>query len=118
TPIYSCSVLESCGPVRFHKDNTRVYLETNKGDDVDLTRLVLLDPASGKVEMVDSDPEKRVDFQKAFFSDLTDELVGTSYVDDKTRLYFRDKAYGSDYAWLKKQKELAGKELDPSSSTR
>lgn len=118
TPVYSCSVLESCGPVRFHKDNTRVYLETNKGDDVDLTRLVLLDPATGKVEMVDSDPEKRVDFQKAYFSDVTDELVATSYMDDKTRVYFRDKDYGSDYAWLKKQKDLAGKEVDLGSSTR
>ena len=92
TPIYSCSVLESCGPVRFHKDNTRVYLQTNKGDDVDLQRLTLLDPATGKEDVVDSDPEKRVDFGKAYFSDLNDELIATSYVDDKARVYFQDKA--------------------------
>jgi dipeptidyl aminopeptidase/acylaminoacyl peptidase len=118
TPIYSCSVLESCGPVRFHKDNTHVYLETNKGDGVDLTRLTLLDPASGKEELVDSDPEKRVDFEKAYFSDLTDELIATSYVDDKARTYFKDKAFAADYNWLKKQKDLGGKELDLGSSTR
>jgi hypothetical protein len=32
TKVYSCSVFESCGPVRFHKDGKRVYMETNKGD--------------------------------------------------------------------------------------
>src|SRR6202050_5945994 len=35
TPIYSCSVFEECAPVRFHKDSRRVYMKTNKGDDVD-----------------------------------------------------------------------------------
>jgi dipeptidyl aminopeptidase/acylaminoacyl peptidase len=118
TPIYSCSVLESCGPVRFHKDNTRVYLQTNKGDDVDLQRLTLLDPATSKEDVVDSDPEKRVDFAKAYFSDLNDELIATSYVDDKARVYFKDKGYASDYNWLKKQKQLSGKELDLGSSTK
>ena len=118
TPIYSCSVLESCGPVRFHKDNTRVYLQTNKGDDVDLQRLTLLDPATSKEDVVDSDPEKRVDFAKAYFSDLNDELIATSYVDDKARVYFKDKGYASDYSWLEKQKQLSGKELDLGSSTK
>jgi dipeptidyl aminopeptidase/acylaminoacyl peptidase len=117
TPIYSCSILETCGTVRFHKDNTRVYLQSNRGD-VDLLRLVLLDPATGKEELVDADPEKRVDFANAFFSDVTDELIGTAYVDDKPRVYFRDKTYAADHAWLKKQKDLAGKELDLSSKTR
>ena len=31
TKIYSCDVLETCAPVRFHKDGKRFYLETNKG---------------------------------------------------------------------------------------
>jgi len=44
-PVYTCTVLESCGPVRFHKDNARVYLQSNKGDANDFVRLVLLDPA-------------------------------------------------------------------------
>ena len=30
--IYSCTVFETCGPIRFHKDGKRVYLTTNKGD--------------------------------------------------------------------------------------
>ena len=43
TKVYSCTVFETCGPTRFHKDGKRVYLETNKGDK-DLTELVLLIP--------------------------------------------------------------------------
>ena len=39
TKVYSCNVFESCGPVRYHKDGQRVYFLTNKGADIDLTRL-------------------------------------------------------------------------------
>ena len=53
--------LRDLPPVRFHKDSTRVYMVTNKGD-VDLMRLVLFDPGTGKEELVESDPQKRVDF--------------------------------------------------------
>ena len=51
-------------PSRFHKDGRRVYMQTNKGD-VDLTRLVLFDPETGKEELVESDPMNRVDFGSA-----------------------------------------------------
>ena len=47
TPVYSCSVFETCRPVRFHKDGTRAYLVTNKGD-ADLIRLTLFDPGVGE----------------------------------------------------------------------
>ena len=50
TKIYSCNVIETCGPLRFHKDGKRVYFETNKGDAMDLLALVLLDPETGKTE--------------------------------------------------------------------
>jgi dipeptidyl aminopeptidase/acylaminoacyl peptidase len=113
-PVYTCTVFESCGPVRFHKDGRRVYMRTNKGD-ADLIRLVLFDPASGKEEVVESDPLERVDFGNAFFSDLDDELKATAYEDDRRRLYFRDKAWEADYAFLKEQ--LGDKEVNISSST-
>jgi dipeptidyl aminopeptidase/acylaminoacyl peptidase len=113
-PVYTCTVFESCGPVRFHKDGRRVYMRTNKGD-ADLIRLVLFDPASGKEEVVESDPLERVDFGNAFFSDLDDELKATTYTDDRRRIYFRDKAWEADYAFLRKQ--LGDKEVDISSST-
>jgi len=114
TLVYSCTAEESCGPVRFHKDGRRVYLRTNKGDQ-DLISLVLFDPATGKTEFVESDPLKRVDFSGARFSEATDELALTAYVDDKTRRYFRDKSFESDFQWL--WKKLPGMEVGVSSVT-
>ena len=116
TKVYSCSVFESCEPVRFHKDNRRVYMVSNKGEGADLIRLMLFDPGTGKEEVLESDPEKRVDFGDAVFSDLTDELIATSYEDDRTRVYWRDKGYEADYELLKKQ--LPNRELNFRSSTK
>lgn len=113
--IYSCNIFESCGPVRFNKDNRRVYMVTNKGD-VDLIRLVLFEPESGKEELVEADPLGRVDFGDASFSDLTDELIATSYDDERPRIYWKNKAFESDYNFLKKQ--LPGREVSLTSATR
>jgi len=115
TKVYSCNVFESCGPVRYHKDGQRVYFETNKGD-IDLTRLVLFDPATGKEELVESDPMKRVDFGSANFSEVSDDLISTSYYDERQRIYWKDKAYEADYKLL--QKKLPGKEIGLGSSTK
>lgn len=87
--VYECDFGETCGPVRFHRDGERVYMVTNAGEDVDLTRLVLLDPETREVELVESDPEGEVDFGDALFSDKTEELVGTVYVGDRERVYPR-----------------------------
>ncbi|MBK5298528.1 MAG: prolyl oligopeptidase family serine peptidase [Vicinamibacteria bacterium] len=114
TPVYTCSVFESCGPVHFHKDGQRVYLETSKGEG-DLSRLTLFDPASGKEELVESDPAKKVDFGAAHFSEVTDELVATTYLDDKPRWYFRDKALEADFRLL--EKKLTGRTVNLGSST-
>ena len=85
--VYECDFGESCNPVRFHKDGERVYLITNKGEDVDLSRLVLLDPETREVELVEADPEGEVDFGGAVFSDRTEELIATVYVGDRVRIY-------------------------------
>ena len=37
------------------------------------------------------------------FSEVTDELAMTSYTDDRTRRYFKDKSFEKDYAWLRKK---------------
>ena len=50
TKVYSCNVFESCGPIKYHKDGQRVYFLTNKGAGLDLTRLVLFNPVTGKEE--------------------------------------------------------------------
>jgi dipeptidyl aminopeptidase/acylaminoacyl peptidase len=115
TKVYSCSVVEVCTPLQFNKDGKRAYMESNKGDDVDLAALVLFDPESGKTETVESDPLKHVDFGGAMFSHVTDELVMTSYLDDRQRFYFKDKDFAADYKWL--QGKLPGMELGLGSRT-
>jgi dipeptidyl aminopeptidase/acylaminoacyl peptidase len=115
TKIYSCNVFEECAPVRFHKDSRRVYMKTNKGDDVDLLALVLLDPETGAVQGVESDPLKRADFGSALFSEATGDLIATSYQDERTRRYFKDDAFETDYKWL--EAKLRGKEINLGSRT-
>ena len=116
TKVYSCNVFEGCGPVRYHKDGQRVYFETNRGSGIDLTQLELFDPATGKEELIESDPLRRVDLGDATFSEVTDDLVATSYIDDRTRVYFKDKSYEADYNLL--QKKFPGMEIDFASGTK
>jgi dipeptidyl aminopeptidase/acylaminoacyl peptidase len=114
TKVYSCSVLENCGPLHFHPDGKRVYLETNK--DTDLMALDLFDPATGKIEVVESDPLGKVDFGGALFREDNDELVETWYTDARARTYFKDKAYEADYRWL--ESRYPGAEINVASRTR
>ena len=116
TKVYTCNVFENCGPVRYHKDGRRVYFETNKGAAVNLVRLELFDPATGKEELVESDPLNRVDLGDASFSEVTDELVATTYEDERQRNYFKDKAFEADYKLV--QKHLPGKDIAFGSSTK
>ena len=114
TKIYSCSVFETCDPLHFLPDGSRAYIETNKG--TNLISLALMDPATGEAQIVESDPENKVDFGGAMFSEATDELVGTSYYYDREKRYFRDKAFAADYKWL--EKRLPGMEISMASRTR
>jgi dipeptidyl aminopeptidase/acylaminoacyl peptidase len=116
TKVYSCTVFEACGPVRYHKDGERVYFQTNKGTDVDLVRLELWNPTTGKEELVESDPLKHVDFGNAIFSDVSNDLIATTYDDERERIYWKDKAFEADYKNL--QKQLPGKEINFGSSTK
>jgi hypothetical protein len=101
TKIYSCSVFESCNTMRFEKDGKRAYMNTNKGAERDLSELALLDPETGKTETVEADPLKKVDFGWPTFSEKSDELAMTTYVDDRERSYFKDKSFERDFQWLK-----------------
>lgn len=114
--IYSCGVLEACSPSRFEKTDQRLYVVTNKGDAQNLIQFALLDPATGNVTAVESDPNKRVDFGGAVFSDLTNELLATAYIDEKVRFSWKDKSLEADYNRLRKQ--LAGKEINFGSRTK
>lgn len=97
--IYSCGVLESCSPLRFDKANAKLYFSTDKGE-LNLSQLMLMDPATGQATLVEKDPLNRVDFGGAVFSDLTDEMIVTSYEDDRERLYWKNKAFEADHKWL------------------
>jgi dipeptidyl aminopeptidase/acylaminoacyl peptidase len=101
--VYTCGIFEQCFPVHFHPDGKRVYMDTNHGADVNFSELVLFDPATKKMEQVESDPMKRVDFGSALFSEANDTLLLTTYEDQKTRRYFKDKKLEADYHWLEKQ---------------
>lgn len=98
TKVYSCSVFESCNPLQFQPGDQRLYMETNK--DANLTSLELLDPQTGKTEMVESDPLGKVDFGGALFSEATDELVETWYIAARVKTYYKNKAFGDDVHWI------------------
>jgi dipeptidyl aminopeptidase/acylaminoacyl peptidase len=115
TTVYTCGVFESCGPVNFAKDDKRVYMVSNKGNR-DLIQLVMFDPETGKEELVEQDPMGRVDFGNASFSNVTKELISTSYNDDRVRIYFKDKAFQKDYDLIKKR--LGDREIAFGSSTK
>ena len=105
TKVYDCGVDESCYPSGFTADNTSVYVVSNKGD-VDKTALLQLDPATGQTTAIESDPEGEVDFGGLITSDLTHEILATTYTGDKTRIYWQDEAWEKDYAWL--ENEMGG----------
>lgn len=113
--IYAVSPLESAAPLGFTKDNAKMYVETNKGYNVNLSKLVLMDPETGAATDVEQDPLKRVDLQSVFFSDVSKEIVYTSYYDDKQRFYFKDKDFEKDYNYLKSK--YPGSEIGISSMT-
>jgi len=101
--VYRTPFEESATIARFHKDNERVYMVTNKGDDVDLSRLVIFDPETGQKELVEKDPEGEVDFGGAIFSEVSDELLSTFYVGDRVRIYFHNSRFENDYKKIRGQ---------------
>lgn len=113
--IYSCNVFEACGVLRFQKDGKRAYFETNKGPGLDLTALEMFDPETGKTEMLESDPLKKVDLGNAVFSEASDELALTVYRDDHIRRYFKDKGFEADFKYL--HSKFPGREVGRVSST-
>ena len=115
TLVYSCNADESCGPSRFHKNGKQVYFITNKGDEVDLTRLILFNPDTKEEVLVESDPKNQVDFGGANFSKVSNELIATRYTGDKPRIYWKDQQFEADYKFLKKK--FPGYEVSLGSST-
>ena len=112
--IMGCTHEETLSPYRFHKDG-RVYLISNVGDDIDLSTLYLLDLQTLTKEKIASDPEEEVDYGGMIYSDLREEMIGSSYTGDKKRLYWLDKDYEADYHFL--QGKFDGAEVSFGSGT-
>lgn len=115
TPIYSCDVFEGCAPIHFDHTNRKVYLITNKGENTNFIGLTLLDPQTGSVTPLESDPHNRVDLQGVLFSDVDDRLLATIYCEDREEIYWKDPAFENDYDWLRTK--LPGMELQFGSHT-
>ena len=111
--LYACGWEETCAASRFHKDGKRVYIRSNKG--VDLIGLLLVDVATGRAELVDSDPETEVDLLGTWFSDATEELVATVYAGDRVRIYPRGERLKRELEWLRER--LPDGEIGYQSST-
>ena len=111
--VYQCSFEETCSPVRFHKDGERVYMQTNKGQD--LQRLVLFNPQTQETELVAKDPEGEVDFGGAIFNDNTEKLAATVYVGERQLVYPKTESFEQTYQTL--EQKLPDGEIGITSST-
>lgn len=97
--IYEVSVNEQADIVAWNKDNTKAYIETNKGI-LNLSELYLFDINSLKLTKVESDPENKVDFGGILFNLNTRDMIYTSYIADKIRYYWKDKKWEEYYNYL------------------
>lgn len=113
--IYTSNVFEEAYPLAFDKENKRVYMQTNKGDNIDLSQLILFNPETLQEEVIESDPLKRVDLGDVFISDKSKEIIYTSYEDERSRIYWKDKSFEEDYNLIKK--ELPNTDIYFTSST-
>lgn len=113
-PIYETTVNENAYIAGWNEDNSKFYLVSNSGD-LDLSSLFLMDPNTGEKELLEADPEGRVDFGSLNLNRNTRKIISTSYTDDKTRKYWQDKEREELYNFLKG--EFPGREISFSSST-
>ena len=105
--IYSCTVFESCSPMQFQqRRQARLHGDQQGRRRPDVTDAVRSRDAA-KSKWWSPIPLNKVDFGEALFSEATDELLLTTYEDDRTRRYFKDKKLAADYHWLRKK--LPGK---------
>lgn len=108
TAFYDYTVTEQAYIINWTPDNKLAYLVTNKGD-LNLSTLYTIDPATKTATKLESDPKNRVDFGNAYFSDLTRELIYTSYTDDKDAFLWRNKVWEDTYKFL--QSKFPGREI-------
>ncbi|MEP7196186.1 MAG: S9 family peptidase [Saprospiraceae bacterium] len=116
TPIYSSSLLEEFYPLNFDNDGVNVYMITNTGINRNLSGLVLFNTNSLKEKIIETDSKKKVDISNVVFSEQDNSILYTEYQDDKTRIYWKNKAFAKEHENLKKQ--LKGLEIRFFNSTK
>jgi dipeptidyl aminopeptidase/acylaminoacyl peptidase len=116
TLIYEWGLMESAYPAGFHRENEKIYLVTNKGPELDRSKLFLMDINTLDITLIDQDPEARVDFGGIWLSEKSREIIATYYIDDRTRTYFRNEEFGSHYNHIRSQ--LGDVEVSFPSGTR
>ena len=115
TQIYETSVTEQAYIVNWSPDNKKAYFVSNKGV-LNLSTLILIDLDTQKSTKIESDPKNRVDFGGLLVSDLTREIISTSYTDDKTVYKWKDKTWEKNYKYL--QSKFPGREVNFQSITK
>lgn len=112
--IYSTTVKEGAAFLMWNKDNSQVYLETNKGD-LDKSELYLMNPNTKTLTLVDKDPLGQVDFGSLFVDDNTREIIYTSYTNDKRVRYWKNKSWEENHKYL--ETKFPGREIGYNSYT-
>jgi len=100
--VYGCEPDETCEPIRAHRDGSRVFIASNRGDR-GRTELELLNPRTLEIEPVHTDPEGRADLSGVLFAPSTFELAAVMYNDDRTRIYPVDTLFPRDHALLEER---------------
>lgn len=102
TPLYTCSVFDTCWPTQFLPDGKRIYVGSNRGSD--LIRLVTLDLESGREDVIASDPEGRLDSEDTIYSQRTGARIASVFGGgDEARYVWEDKEAEADFAWLRRK---------------
>jgi dipeptidyl aminopeptidase/acylaminoacyl peptidase len=109
TKIFESSVLDITEPLNFSSDNQWIYVKTNKGQNQDLVKLIMVNLSSMKIVDVEEDPLHKVDLEDCIFSNASREPIFTRYTDDRIRTYFKDSSLESDFQFL--QKKYPGREI-------
>jgi len=113
--IYKTNLQESAYLTGWTPDNKEAYMVTNKGD-INFSTLYKMNPETGKMTLVESDPKGIVDFGSLWINNNTREIISTSYTYDKRVRYFKDKKWEDIYKKLKAH--FPGKEVGFSSFTK
>lgn len=113
--IYKTNLEESAYLTGWTPDNKEAYLVTNKGD-INFSTLYRMNPTTGEMTLMESDPKGIADFGGLWVNNKTREIISTSYTYDKRVRYFKDKKWEGIYNKLKAH--FPGKEVGFSSFTK